>query len=61
MEYRGSLKSWQNHPWLFARRACEGGDVCALNTIIVGAPGDVVPSTGAEIGAAGVFTRTNGV
>ena len=31
------------------------------NTIIVGAPGDVDPSTGAEIGAAWVFTRTNGV
>ena len=31
------------------------------NTIIVGGPGDVDPSTGAQVGAAWVFTRTNGV
>jgi VCBS repeat protein len=30
------------------------------NTIIVGSPGDVDPATGAQIGAAWVFTRTNG-
>jgi FG-GAP repeat len=31
------------------------------NTIIVGGPGDVDRSTGAQVGAAWVFTRTNGV
>jgi hypothetical protein len=30
------------------------------NTIIVGGPGDVNPTTGAQVGAAWVFTRTNG-
>jgi hypothetical protein len=30
------------------------------NTIIVGGPGDIDPSTGAQVGAAWVFTRTNG-
>jgi hypothetical protein len=30
------------------------------NTVIVGGPGDVDPATGAQIGAAWVFTRTNG-
>jgi FG-GAP-like repeat len=31
------------------------------NTIIVGGPNDVNPSTGAQVGAAWVFTRTNGM
>jgi hypothetical protein len=31
------------------------------NTIIVGGPNDINPATGAQVGAAWVFTRTNGV
>jgi hypothetical protein len=31
------------------------------NTVIVGGPGDINPTTGAQVGAAWIFTRTNGV
>jgi hypothetical protein len=31
------------------------------NTVIVGGPGDIDPTTGAQVGAAWIFTRTNGV